>query len=217
MAGTEYKSNEIGPLVAAAANAPVFSLYDVFLNHGEVGGYLSNLNEQGKVAGGMALRILRGEKPQDIPRVKGVNTYMFDWRAVKRWGLKESEIPPGSIILNRQPTVWESYKGYIIGGISLILLEALLISGLLWQRARRRKVETDLVVTNDRLRLALEADTRERAAFPPGGEHRAGNDLDVRCPANCATTSTRLARVHTAGPLKRNWATAGRRGCIRKT
>ncbi len=109
------------------------------------------------MAGSMALRILQGEKPQDIPRVKGVNTYMFDWRAVKRWGLKESEIPAGSIVLNRQPTVWEAYKNYILGGISLILLETLLISGLLWQRARRRKVETDLVVSNDRLRRAVEA------------------------------------------------------------
>jgi PAS domain S-box-containing protein len=150
--GTGYKSSEIGPLVAAAANAPVFSFYDVYLNHGEVGGYLSDFNEQGKVAGGMALKILQGEKPQDIPRVKGVNTYMFDWRAVKRWGLKESEIPPGSIILNRQPTMWESNKDTIIGGISLILLEALAIGGLLWQRARRREVEADLIVTNDRLR-----------------------------------------------------------------
>jgi PAS domain S-box-containing protein len=155
--GTQFKSNEIGLLVAAAANAPVFTLYDVHLNHGEVGGYLSNLDEQGKAAGSMALRILRGEKPQDIPRVKGVNTYMFDWRAVKRWGLKESEIPSGSIIINRQPTVWESYKGYIIGGTSLIFLEALLIGELLWQRARRKKVEANLVVTNDQLRLALEA------------------------------------------------------------
>jgi PAS domain S-box-containing protein len=155
--GNGYKSNETGPLVASAANAPVFSFYDVHLNHGEVGGYLSNLNEQGKVAGGMALKILQGARPQDIPRVSGVNTYMFDWRAVKRWGLKESEIPAGSIVLNYQPTVWEAYKKYIIGGISLILLETLLISGLLWQRAKRRKVETDLVVSNDRLRLAVEA------------------------------------------------------------
>ena len=155
--GSTYKSNEIAPLVTAAANAPVFSFYDVYLNHGEVGGYLSNLSEQGKAAGGMALRILRGEKPQDIPRVKGVNTYMFDWRAVKRWGLKESAIPPGSIILNRQPTLWESYKRYVIGGTSLIAFEALLIGGLLWQRARRRKVETDLAVSNDRLRLAVDA------------------------------------------------------------
>jgi PAS domain S-box-containing protein len=155
--GKAYKSTEIGPLVAAAAHAPVFSFYDVYLNHGEVGGYLSNLSEQGKAAGGMALRILLGEKPQDILRVKGANTYMFDWRAVKRWGLKESEIPAGSIVLNRQPTLWEFYKGYIIGGASLISLEALLIGGLLWQRTRRRRVETDLAVSNDRLRLALEA------------------------------------------------------------
>jgi PAS domain S-box-containing protein len=150
--GTHYKSNEIGPLVAAAANAPVFSLYDVYLGHGEVGGYLSNLNEQGRMAGGMALKILGGARPQDIPRANGVNTYMFDWRAVKRWGLKESEIPAGSIVLNRQPTVWESYKAYIIGGISLMILEGLLIGGLLEQRSRRRRVETDLVVSNDRLR-----------------------------------------------------------------
>ena len=140
-AGTSFKANEIGPLVAAAANAPVFGLFDVFLNHGEVGGYLSNLSEQGKVAGSMALRMLRGEKPQDIPRVKGVNTYMFDWRALKRWGLKESELPPGSIVLNRQLTVWESYKWYIIGGIALFLAETILIFALVWQREGRRRSE----------------------------------------------------------------------------
>ncbi len=155
--GTSFKSNELGPLVAGAANAPVFSLFDVYLNHGEVGGYLSSLSEQGKVAGGMALRLLRGEKPQEIPMVKGANTYMFDWRAIKRWGLKESALPPGSIVLNRQPSGWESYKWYIISGIFLILVEALLIGGLARQRARRRKAETDLAVTYDRLRLAVEA------------------------------------------------------------
>jgi len=170
-AGTGFKSNELGPMVAGAANAPVFSLYDVYLNHGEVGGYLSSLSEQGKVAGGMALRMLRGEKPQDIPMVKGVNTYMFDWRAIKRWGLKETAIPPGSIVLNRQPTVWESYKWHIISGISLILFEALLIGGLVWQRARRRKAETAVRDRDDRLRLLL--DSTAEAIY--------GIDLQHRC------------------------------------
>jgi PAS domain S-box-containing protein len=135
-----------------AANAPVFSLFDVYVGHGEVGGYLSSLSEQGKVAGAMALKLLSGAKPQHIPRVDGVNTYMFDWRALQRWGLNESNLPHGSILLNRQPTVWESYKLYIIGGIFLILGETLLIFGLVWQRARRRKTEAQLAITFDAVR-----------------------------------------------------------------
>jgi PAS domain S-box-containing protein len=139
--------------LAGAANAPVFSLFDVYLNHGEVGGYLSSLSEQGKVAGIMAMRILRGEKPQDIPRVKGVNTYMFDWRALKRWGIKENEIPAGSIVINRQYTIWQLYKWYIVGGTCLIIFQALTIFGLLWQRTGRLKSEKAVRESEERFRL----------------------------------------------------------------
>ena len=157
-AGTKFISGEeAGPMVVAAANAPVFSLIDTNLNHGEVGGKISYLRDQGRVVGGMALRMLRGEKPQDVPRVKAETKYIFDWRALKRWGFKESALPPGSIVLNRQPTVWELYWRYIISGIVLLLLQALLIFGLLLQRAKRRKAENELGLTYDRLRHAVEA------------------------------------------------------------
>jgi PAS domain S-box-containing protein len=144
-AGTGFRSNELGPMVVGAANAPIFSLYDVYLNHGEVGGYLSSLSEQGKVAGGMALRILKGAKPRDIPEVKGVNAYMIDWRALKRWGMNEKNLPPGSIVLNREPSFWELYKQYAVAAIFLISLQFAAILGLLWQRARRRKTEAQLI------------------------------------------------------------------------
>jgi PAS domain S-box-containing protein len=159
-AGTQFISgSESAPMVAAAANAPVFGLYDVYLNHGEVGGDLASLMEQGKIAGGMALRILSGEKPQDIPRARDVTAYMFDWRALQRWGFKEKNLPPGSIVLNRQSTVWESYKWYIMGGISLIVLQALLISGLVWHRARLKKTEAELASA---LEVAQESEQRFR-------------------------------------------------------
>jgi hypothetical protein len=96
-------------------------VFDTFINHGEVGGDLSSFSLQGKIAGSMALRILRGEKPQAIPRVKDVTEYIFDWQALRRWGLKESNLPPGSIVVNRKPTTWESYKLFFIGATSLIL------------------------------------------------------------------------------------------------
>jgi PAS domain S-box-containing protein len=132
------------PLVASTANAPVFAVDDVDVGGGTVGGDVFSFDLAGQVAANMAVRILNGEKPQDVPIVRGANVYMFDWRVLHRWGLKENDLPPGSIVLNRQPTVWESYKSYIIGGISLILVETLLIFGLLWQRARRREAEIQL-------------------------------------------------------------------------
>ncbi|HXJ89115.1 MAG TPA: ABC transporter substrate binding protein [Candidatus Binatia bacterium] len=144
------------PMVARVANAPVFVVDDVDLGRGSVGGYLLSFDAQGRSVGEMAVRILNGEKPQDIPIVASPNIYMFDWRALKRWGLKESDLPAGSIVLNRQPSVWEAYKWYIVGGICLLLAQTSLIVGLLWQRSTRRRAEAELAVTFDRLRLAME-------------------------------------------------------------
>ena len=157
-AGTHFVgASQADPMIVKAANAPVYSPSDVDLGHGEVGGYLDSFAVQGKIIGEMAVRILKGERPQDIPIVRGANVYMFDWQALKRWGLDEKNLPAGSIVLNRQPTVWELYWWYIIGGIVLLLLQTLLIFGLLRQRARRRKAETELGITYDRLRHAVEA------------------------------------------------------------
>ena len=150
-------SNQSLPMVVRAANAPVFVLDDVDFGSGAVGGNLLSWAATGQIAASMALKILNGERPESISIVKSANEYMFDWRALRRWGFKESNLPPGSVLLYRQPSAWELYSGYIIGSISLILVEALLIFGLLWQRARRRKVEAELAITYERLRLAVTA------------------------------------------------------------
>jgi len=89
--------------------------------------------------------------------VKSGNLYAFDWRAIKRWRLKENDLPPGSFILDRQPTLWEAHWALILGVILLISLQTLLISGLLWQWARRRNAEIERSMALDRLRLAVEA------------------------------------------------------------
>ncbi len=141
------------PMVAGAANAPVFVMDDVDLRAGTVGGDLVNWADDGRVAAEMAVRVLNGENPQNIPVVTSNHVYMFDWRALKRWGMNEKNLPPGSIVLNRQPTVWEAYKRYIISGIVVIFAETLLIFGLLWQRKRRKKSEVQLRESEERFRL----------------------------------------------------------------
>ena len=142
--GTRFiDATQAVPLIASASKAPVFVVDDVDLGRGTAGGDLLNFTSDGRIVGKMAVRVLNGEKPRDIPIVKSATVYMFDWRALQRWGLRESDLPADSTVLNREPTVWESYKGYIIGGIALILAEALLIFALVWQRARAIKAETE--------------------------------------------------------------------------
>ena len=155
-AGTHFiDASQAVPMVAGAANAPVFAVDDVDVGNGTVGGYVLSFAADGRTAGLMAVRLLNGEKPQDIPIAESTNVYMFDWRALQRWGLKESDVPPGSVLLYHQPSIWKAYGRYIIAGIVLILAQTSLIIALLWQRARRRKVETELAVTSDRLRMAM--------------------------------------------------------------
>jgi PAS domain S-box-containing protein len=152
IAGTHFiGAIQAVPMVASAANAPVFVMDDVDVGRGSVGGDVQSFALSGQIAAGMAARILNGEKPQNIPIVRGANVWMFDWRALKRWGLKESDLPPGSVVLNRQPSFWEAYRRYIISGILLLLAQALIIAALLWQRAERRKTAAELVRSNQQI------------------------------------------------------------------
>lgn len=162
-AGASYNSSEVGPMVVAAANAPVFSMSDRFLNHGEVGGNIASAFEQGKLTGKMVLKILDGEAPRNIQVVKTEAAYIFDSRALKRWGMKEQNLPRGSFVLNRQPSVWDSYKWYIIAGVTLIVAQTLLILGLLWQRKKRRRAEAELGQLTGRLMQAQDLERRRIA------------------------------------------------------
>ena len=138
------------PMVARAANAPVFVMDDVDLRAGTVGGDLVNWADDGRIAGEMAARVLNGEKTEDIPVVTSNHAYMFDWRALKRWGMNEKNLPPGSIVLHRHPSFWELYKQYAFAAIFLILVQSAAIFGLLRQRARRRKTEAELIRSEEK-------------------------------------------------------------------
>jgi PAS domain S-box-containing protein len=138
------------PLVASAANAPVFVMDDVDFRAGTLGGDLVNWADDARVAAEMAVRVLNGAKPQDIPIVTSADNYIFDWPALQRWGLKESNLPPGSIVLNRPQSLWQLYKRYVLAGTIVLLMQTGAIFALLWQRARKRRVEAELTRSEEK-------------------------------------------------------------------
>src|SRR5262245_41327126 len=131
--------------IAAAASAPTYSWADAAVETGIVGGRRRDQSTLIKAIAAVALRVLRGERADDIP-VSSPDTDVdsVDWRQMRRWGLDESRVPTGTRVLFRPPSMWDQYKGYIIGAIMLMLAQAALIAGLLVQRARRQQVEREL-------------------------------------------------------------------------
>jgi len=61
----------------------------------------------------------------------------------------------GSIVLNRVPTMWEAYRWRIVGGVSLIVLQSVLIAMLLLHRKRRRMAEQNLRISQAQRQAAV--------------------------------------------------------------
>jgi PAS domain S-box-containing protein len=134
---------------------------------GLIGGRLIDYEAIGTRAGEVGLRILAGENPQNIPPQTIPSTTMFDWRELQRWGIDESRLPAGSVLRFREPTFWDLYKWRVVGVISLIILQALLIIGLLINRARRRRAEEASRASEIRYRNVVETQTELICRFLP--------------------------------------------------
>jgi len=87
----------------------------------------------------MAAAILKGIRADDIPILrKSPNAYMFDYNVMERFGIKESALPNGSIVLNRKKSVWEQYWGWLLGIVVIGGLQTFLILAL-WNRGKRMR------------------------------------------------------------------------------
>jgi PAS domain S-box-containing protein len=142
VSGKFQTTMEVARRIGRVSNAPVFGILDILLGNGIVGGSLIDFKEIGTKAGETVLDVLREARPAEvIPtalKVSQVDT--FDWRELKRWNLSESALPRGSVIVNREFSIWD-LKYYAIGVLALILAQSFLISRLLIQRRRRRLAE----------------------------------------------------------------------------
>ena len=118
----------------AAANAPIFGLHSNQLGHGIVGGPLVSLEELSRNTAAVAVRILRGESAHDLATPTQVAAPpAFDARELRRWGITEDRLQPGSVVLFREPTAWQRYRFQIIAGLTFAGLQAVFVIALFAQ------------------------------------------------------------------------------------
>jgi formate hydrogenlyase transcriptional activator len=141
--GMTLSPRDVLVLIAQSSKVPVYGIVDTFVGNGITGGaVISTQASTGKVTE-ILLRIANGERPQDIPVAVVPTTLLFDSRELRRWGINENNLPVGSVVRFKEPTLWQLYKWRIIGTISLIVLQTLLIIYLLILRAKRDRAQAE--------------------------------------------------------------------------
>ncbi len=156
-AGENFNPLDYVERLSGVANAPIYSWVDSTMDRRTVGGSLKSQVAEVDAVAGLALRVLKGERADDVPMsTHDLNINQVDWRELKRWGISEALLPPGTLVAHRQPSIWDRYGLYILGALALLGAQTVLIAALLVQRTRRRQAEERVIGGQEALRTSYE-------------------------------------------------------------
>jgi signal transduction histidine kinase len=143
------------------SNAPIFGYYENEFGRGVVGGPYVSQQRIGTLMTEATLRSLNGAAPATpTVEITGYESPIYDWRALKRWGIDSANLPAGSEIRYQPPPLWDEHRALIITATAIVVLQTALLSVLVWQRTRLRRSEGEALTLIERLITAHEDERR---------------------------------------------------------
>jgi len=140
--GKFYTAEEVMGAIYDHSSVPIYTTWEFLLGHGTVGGSLLSGLHHGKMAARMALRIIEGEKAENIPVViEPAGTYKFDYEVMQKLKIDQSLLPPGSIIINSPKAFYEMPKELFWTLVVSFLLLVVIMIFLVFTMVERRKVQ----------------------------------------------------------------------------
>jgi PAS domain S-box-containing protein len=156
--GQLFIPREVAKMLSDASGAPVYGVTDNLLEMGLVGGHMASLATIGREVAELAGRILAGEPLAKVSIVSADSSADYvNWLQLRRWGIDDSRLPPGTIVRFKTPSLWTEYRWEIIAAAGLLVVQFLLLVALLVQAARRRRAEEAARESEERVVLATES------------------------------------------------------------
>ncbi|NIA30898.1 MAG: PAS domain S-box protein [Actinobacteria bacterium] len=136
---------------------PTFVSMGRGVEHGAIGGIVITPELQGETVVRIAKKILHGESADDIPIVlKSPNIPIFDYYQLKKFGIKESSLPRGSVIINKPFSFYQTYKILVWSVVLVFLLLSTLLVILSINIVSRQQAEKALKENEEKYRILLE-------------------------------------------------------------
>jgi signal transduction histidine kinase len=139
--GTYFSPAYAIKTIAEKANRPTIIAVETYIGSGAVGGYVMVAGPIGEESARLTLRILGGEDAGAIPVTNADAVRpIFDWRAMQRWGVNASALPPGSEIRFRPETNYSRIVSQVTAVIGACVL-ACVIAYSIYEHRKRRHAE----------------------------------------------------------------------------
>ena len=151
-AGQSFVPVEVANRLANLSPAPVYSPYIDQIGRGLIGGSSETFKAMGSAGADIVLEILGGKDPATIPpRTNPETGYRVDYKAMQRWNLNERNLPADTVLLHKDPGIWDQHRDLVLAALVVFLLQAAFAAALLMQRHRRRRAELLLKESEERM------------------------------------------------------------------
>ena len=157
-AGRSTSSLDVARDLERVSKAPIYGVSSNFLEAGVVGGSMIDFGANGRSAARLALKALSGQwVPYGAAETEIRNPLAINWLALKKAGLPEWRVPRDALVLYRPRGLWETHRNFVLIGTGAIVFQTVLIAVLVVERLWRRRAETSLRQSEERMSLILEA------------------------------------------------------------
>ena len=135
--------NTINKTIAESCVAsPIYSILNYDVGQGSIGGKVINHFIQGQKAASIALNLLNGYDTKELFIADDeANQYFFDYKSLKKFNIKTSDLPEGSIIINHPMKFINEYKNILIASLLLFIGLITMILALLWYIVYKKRYE----------------------------------------------------------------------------
>ena len=125
--GNYYEYTESFTQVAPYCTAPIYCIWNFYLNHGAVGGKLTTAQMQGKIVVEMAVKILTGIPPEKINSRSAPQQLIFDYKQLRHWEIDHNLLPSDAQLINVPYSILRENKQIVILILTIFILLVIVI------------------------------------------------------------------------------------------
>jgi len=217
-----YSEIDVQELVSQASKSPVFCITTSYNGHGTLGGLVSAADVQGSITAAIAVDILEGKPPLEVPIIidsASFNRWQFDYKAAKRFKININNLPVGHVVVNNVLPIWESnpfeFKlALAVAGLLVVIICGLIIflsmlrtknAHLLEMQSHLYSAEELLEKDNELRRMLENTAQKEKEANMLKSRFLANMSHEIRTPMNAIIGLSQLALVKEQIPENENF------------